>query len=48
MQRVSSCYLPDPTAHVRKPLRFCEMRLTALYLPIKLSQFGGCFIEDSP
>src|SRR5713226_8533839 len=48
MQRVSSCYLPDPTAHVRKPLRFCEMRFTALYLPIKLSQFGGCFIEDSP
>src|SRR5882724_3019289 len=35
MQHLSSCYLPGPTAQVRKPLRFCEIRLAALYLPIK-------------
>src|SRR6266481_2822355 len=47
MQHLSSCYLASPTAQVGEPLRFCEIRFTALYLPIELSQFGGCFIEDS-
>src|SRR4029077_1314150 len=48
MQCVSSCYLPDPTGHVGQPLRFREIRFAALYLPIELSEFSGCLVEDSP